>query len=67
MRSTLFRSVVFPAMELYNGTTIQKNLAFLKKSQWWKPAQLEDLQNKKLRALIKHAYHNVPYYHQVFD
>ena len=53
-------------MEFYKGTTIQKNLAFLNKSQWWKSEQLEELQNKKLRVLIRHAYRNVPYYHRVF-
>ena len=53
-------------MEFYKGTSVQKNLAFLNKSQWWKPEQLEELQNKKLRALIRHAYKNVPYYHRIF-
>lgn len=53
-------------MELSQGTKIQKYLKFLEKTQWWKPEQLEDLQNKKLRALIKHAYRNVPYYYKLF-
>ena len=66
MYGTIFRNVIFPIMEFYKGTTIQKNLKFLNKSQWWKPEQLEELQNKKLRALIRHAYRNVPYYHRIF-
>ena len=53
-------------MELSQGTTIQSYLKWLNKTQWWKPEELEELQNKKLRALIKHAYDNVPYYHRVF-
>jgi phenylacetate-CoA ligase len=41
-------------------------LSWLNKTQWWKSEELEKLQNKKLRALIKHAYENVPYYHNIF-
>lgn len=66
MYSKLFRRVIFPLMEIAEGTKIQKYLKLLDKTQWWKPEELEELQNKKLRALIKHAYENVPYYHQLF-
>lgn len=38
----------------------------LKKSQWYKPEEIKELQEKKLRALIKHTYFNVPYYHKIF-
>lgn len=53
-------------MERYYGTNIQNQLAWLNKTQWWSRKELEELQNKKLRALINHAYHNVPYYNRVF-
>ena len=66
MYGNVFRTVVFPIMELYNRTTIKKNLDFLNKSQWWKPEELVELQNKKLRALVMHAYRTVPYYHKIF-
>jgi phenylacetate-CoA ligase len=66
MYSSVFRILVFPALELYKGTTIQQHLAVLNKSQWWSKEQIEELQNKKLRALIRHAYDNVPYYHRIF-
>lgn len=62
----LFRSVIFPILEFSQGTRIQKYLKWLEKTQWWKPEELEELQNKRLRALIKHAYENVPYYHDLF-
>jgi phenylacetate-CoA ligase len=39
----------------------------LKKHQWLKEEDLKKIQEKKLRALIKHAYENVPYYHHLFD
>jgi len=35
-------------------------------SQWWSPAEIEELQSQKLRALIHYAYENVPYYREVF-
>ena len=66
MYSKLFRSFIFPLMELSQGTKIQKYLKWLEKTQWWKPEELEELQNKRLRSLIRHAYKNVPYYHRLF-
>jgi len=44
---------------------IMRKLYYLKKvqeQQWMKPKELEKLQNKKLRAIIKHAFKFVPYY-----
>jgi len=60
MYSSVFRTLVFPALEWYSGTTIQPHLAALNKSQWWSKDQIAELQNKKLRMLIRHAYDNVP-------
>jgi phenylacetate-CoA ligase len=34
----------------------------LRKTQWLPPAQMRDLQDEKLRRLVRHAYRNVPYY-----
>jgi phenylacetate-CoA ligase len=36
------------------------------RNQWLKPLELEKLQNKKLRAIVKHSYENVPLYHNLF-
>jgi phenylacetate-CoA ligase len=41
--------------------------AQLKKHQLLKERDQIRVQEKKLRALINHAYENVPYYHQLFD
>jgi phenylacetate-CoA ligase len=38
----------------------------LEQTQWWDQGKNKELQEKKLRALIKHAYENVPYYHKMF-
>lgn len=66
MHNAVFRSVIFPALERYSGTTIKQHLTELGKSEWWSKAQIEELQNKKLRALVRHAFDNVPYYHKIF-
>jgi len=39
----------------------------IRKAQRLNPSELEELQNKKLRAVVKHAYENVPYYHKLFN
>ena len=31
------------------------------------PSSLKELQRRKLRVIIKHAYENVPFYHKKFD
>lgn len=42
-------------------------LHHLMRSQWKSYEELRELQDKKLRAIIKHAYENVPFYRQKFD
>jgi phenylacetate-CoA ligase len=39
----------------------------LKQSQWLAPAELRELQEKKLRLLVQHAYRHVGYWRQLFD
>jgi phenylacetate-CoA ligase len=34
----------------------------LRKTQWLPPAQVRELQDEKLRRLVRHAYRDVPYY-----
>jgi len=38
-----------------------------RKNQWLKPKELEELQAKRLRAIIKHAYENTEFYHRKFS
>jgi len=66
MNNGLYRTVVFPVVEALSGTSISRTVQQLEKSQWWTRAQLLDLQNKKLRAMILHAYNNVPFYRRLF-
>ena len=39
----------------------------IRKAQRLSLSELEKLQNRKLRAIVKHAYENVPYYHELFN
>ena len=61
-----FKSVIFPVMEHILTRNIQKYYHELIKSQWLPPEKITELQNKKLRSLIRHAYEKIPYYHREF-
>ncbi len=67
MYSTIARHILYPIGETFLGTRMLKYLRILEETQWWSPGQLRELQNEKLRALIKHAYENVPYYRRTFE
>lgn len=41
---------------------VERYYESLRKTQWLSPAQVRDLQDEKLRRLVRHAYRNVPYY-----
>lgn len=44
------------------GPTYEQYLSRLLESQHYSGAELAELQNKELRALVQHCYENVPYY-----
>lgn len=67
MHSFLAERVIYPLGDFALGSSVIRYYHLLQKTQWWSPEQLRELQNKKLRALIKHAYDNVPYYHRIFE
>ena len=39
----------------------------LMRSQWLSPSEIEAIQRKKLKALVRHAYEKVDYYRELFD
>jgi phenylacetate-CoA ligase len=41
---------------------VEKYYETLRKSQWLSPASTRELQDEKLRRLLRHCYRNVPYY-----
>ncbi len=66
MYEHLAKYLFYPIGEILLSTRMLKYIDELEESQWWSPEKLRELQDKKLRALVKHAYENVPYYHRVF-
>lgn len=67
LRNIIQEQLVLPVSDLITGQSVHKYLRFLLKSQYWSREQLDDFQNKRLRELIKYAYDNVPFYHDVMD
>lgn len=54
------------AFDKSEGMDVYRCRKFLEKTQWMKKRDLQRLQFKRLRALLRHAYENVPYYHEAF-
>ena len=61
------RHLLAPVLDFWRGTKMLRCLKALEQSQWWPRDRILELQNKRLRWLIRHAYENVPYYRRLFD
>lgn len=48
----------------YNAAKYYRDLA---QSQWLSPEEIKEYQEMKLRELISHAYHHVPFYRETLD
>jgi phenylacetate-CoA ligase len=64
--SALFNSLILPIYDLARNTERVKYRTLLEKTQWLPQEQILEIQKENLRALIKHAYETVPYYHRIF-
>lgn len=59
----VFRDVLQPTWErAIRGRPTVSHLRFLTQSQWLSPEELRQIQLESLRALLRHASANVPYY-----
>lgn len=67
MYSLLARHVLYPIGEAFLGANMLRYLEMLEETQWWSSVRLRELQDQKLRALIRHAYWKVPYYRRIFE
>lgn len=67
LRKFLANKIGFPLQDIRTGTEIMKMLDFLRESQFWDDARMEDYQSGRLRMLVNHAYNTVPYYREEFD
>jgi len=66
MYSSVAKHIYYPMADMFLGTRLVKYLNEFEKTQWLDRQQLRALQNEKLRALVTHAYQNVPYYRRLF-
>ena len=57
---------VLPVYDYVRGTRRRKYRKLLEKSQWLTKKEIEDTQLKNLKAVLRHAYDTVPFYHQAF-
>jgi phenylacetate-CoA ligase len=63
----IVKKLGMPVVERAKGWPVTRYLRELEKSQWWSPRQLAELQNEKLRFMVKHAYETTRYYRELFD
>ena len=50
-----------------SGASVARHILKLRTKQWQPPEILRQTQLRKLKALIRHGYENVPYYRKLFD
>lgn len=67
MYAWLIRRCLYPLNEWREGTCVLDRLRFLQRTQFASQGALEDLQFRKLAALLRHAFHNVPFYRRRFQ
>jgi len=63
----IVRVLWMPLLERYLGSDFRTKLAQMEEVQWWDRGKIEQLQWRKLKALLEHAYANVPFYRKRFD
>ena len=62
----LVKNISLPLSDFFMGTSINKNLNFLKKSEWFSLEALQKNQNKSLRNILRYSYREIPYYNKLF-
>jgi len=62
----LAKNIVLSIQDLVKGTKVIEYRKILERTQWLKKEQILHLQQGRLRALLKHSYENVLYYHRLF-
>ena len=67
MYSKFVRHFYFPLTQRFKGESITSYLKILKSNEHLSLAELQNIQTTKLWHILKVAYRNVPYYHEMFD
>ena len=68
MYSKIIKNIIFPVyqMKLPREDRYTTYINSLEKTQWWSYSEIEKLQLKRLKNLMKHAKDNVPFYNKMF-
>jgi len=68
MYSKIIKNIILPIyqIKLSREERYTTYINSLEKTQWWSYSELEKLQLKKLKNLLKHARDNVPFYNKMF-
>jgi len=67
MFTSFVENVVFPLAQTYMGNGFVDQYKALMRSQWLPPKELQQLQWHRLKAILNHAYKNVPMYQRRFQ
>ena len=59
-------SYLFIAYDKFEHRNVYRDRKYLEKSQWFRNEDIKRLQTKKLKALLVHAFENVPFYRESF-
>jgi len=62
----LSRWLIYYPGRLLRGENIPYHLWRYKRSQWWPKEKIQQYQFQKLKKLIQHAYHTVPFYQRIY-
>lgn len=66
--SQFVKHISFPFISRRDGLGgMRHKLSTLEKSQYWQLSKIQDLQRKRLLALLLHAYRTTTYYRKLFD
>lgn len=66
-KSFLLRNLVLPLGDHIFGQRMMARLKFLETAQFWTPEKILARQSEDLQTLVRVAYHEVPFYHDLFD
>jgi len=67
MYPLIVNKVTFPLQEFVKRKPTYEYLRALEQSQWLTPAELHELQLRRLTEQLDYSYREVPYYHRLFD
>jgi phenylacetate-CoA ligase len=62
----MVRHLIYPLSVAKNGSPELRYLRALRRSQYYSPAQIEELRWARLKTILAHAFSTIPFYHRRF-